>query len=159
MMVLTAVNRQRNLNSFQLCLRVFLSDAELGIFLQTTRWNRITGALKILHLPDLLLFLLDVTMQYIVLLGREAMELLYSLKCRSVGVNRHKGQSVGDIAGITFLKSREMSGQLYQAMVCRGFDGSYKKENRHTARWQDFVYPAPYAAVLIVWLFMEGVIG
>ena len=155
LMMLPALIWNRSLYSLLLCLRVFLSVTELGIFVQTTRWNQITGALRIFHLPNLFLFLLDVTMQYIVLLGKEALEMLYALKCRSIGHNSHKGQAVGDIAGITFLKSREMSMQLYQAMVCRGFDGTYPRSSHRKLTWRDPLYLAPHLLVLVLWVMLE----
>ena len=60
------------------------------------------------------------------------MEILTSLRLRSVGQNRKKAQSFSGISGISFLKSREMAEEMYAAMCCRGFVGEYKTQKTST---------------------------
>lgn len=93
---------------------------------QTIKWNSLTNAIKAFYVPDIFIFVLDITLPYIVLLGEYSINMLYALKLRSVGVNKEKSSSLAAIGGTIFLKSKEMADEMYQAMECRGFCGEYK---------------------------------
>lgn len=112
-------------NNLIVILKVFLSVELMNIFNHTTQWNHITGALRKIHIPGIFVFTLDITLKYIVLLGTLINDLLTSLRLRSVGKNNKKYQSVGGVMGVTFMKSTEMSKEMYEAMVCRGFTDDY----------------------------------
>jgi cobalt/nickel transport system permease protein len=98
----------------------------VNIFNHTTQWNHITGALKKLHIPSVFIFTLDITLKFIALLGTFTGELLTSLRIRSVGRNDKRYNSVGGVMGVTFIRGVEMSGEMYEAMRCRGFTDDYK---------------------------------
>ncbi|MBQ9441540.1 MAG: cobalt ABC transporter permease [Selenomonadaceae bacterium] len=106
-------------------IKTFLTMTALQLVTEFFLWNQITAAMKIFRLPDVVIFILDTTIKYIFLLGRQAQELLTALKLRSVGKNLSKEKSFSGVLGVTFLKSREMSEQMYQAMCCRCFTGEY----------------------------------
>ena len=113
-------------NNLTVIAKVFVSVEMVNIFNHTTQWNHITTALRKLYIPSIFIFTLDITLKYIVLLGTVINDLLTSLHMRSVGKNHRKYQSVGGVMGVTFLRSVEMSQQMYEAMCCRGFTDDYK---------------------------------
>lgn len=113
-------------NNLALVAKVFLCVEFLGIFNHTTSWNHITRALRQLHLPGVAVFTLDITIKYIVLLGQLISDLLTSVGLRSVGKSRREYQSIGGIMGTTFIRSSEMSQEMYDAMRCRGFTDDYR---------------------------------
>lgn len=106
--------------------KVFLSLTMLSLFHQRTQWNRITAALRQLHVPGVFVFLLDLTLKYVVLLGSLTVDLLTARSLRAVGRDRHKYRSVGGILGTTFLRASALSRETWEAMVCRGFTDDYK---------------------------------
>lgn len=108
-------------NHLQIIAKVFINLEMISIYNHTTQWNHITRSLRKLHLPGIFIFTLDITLKYIVLLGNVIKDLLTSLQLRSVGKNNKKYQSIGGVMGVTFLRSTEMSQQMYEAMQCRGF--------------------------------------
>ncbi|MBQ2160983.1 MAG: hypothetical protein II444_04020 [Firmicutes bacterium] len=114
------------MNGLRLVYKVALSVITISLFNRTTQWNHITGALRKLHVPALFVFTLDMTLRYIVLLGKLMEELLTALNLRSVGRNSRKYTSVGGIMGVTFLRGTEMNREMYEAMQCRGFTDDYK---------------------------------
>ena len=115
-------------NSFiVLPIKVFLSVGMLTLFTNVTPWNKITGSLRIFFVPNLVIFILDITIHYILLLGNIAYEMLEALKLRSVGKNKDRKQSFSGILGTVFLKSVEMSHETRDAMTCRMFDGTYTR--------------------------------
>ena len=106
--------------------KVFLSVEMVGIFNHTTQWNHMTAALRKLRVPGIVVFTIDITLKYIVLLGTLINDLLTSMMLRSVGRNPGRRSSLGGVMGVTFVRSSEMSKEMYQAMQCRGFTDDYK---------------------------------
>lgn len=113
-------------NEIFIVAKVFLSIVTVSIFNHTTQWNHVTKALRQLHIPGVFVFVLDITLKYIVLLGNLISSLLTSVQLRSVGRNNKKYSSVGGVMGVTFIRGAEMNRQMYEAMVCRGFTDDYK---------------------------------
>lgn len=108
-------------------VKVFFSVSLMGILSETTPWNQLTSACARFHIPNLFIFTLDTTIKYIAILGEISTHLLQALKLRSVGKNKRKEKSMAGVLGVTFLKSKEMSEEMYQAMICRGFEGEYRR--------------------------------
>ncbi len=117
-------------NDLILTAKVFTSVTWVSMFNHTTQWNHITVALKKLHIHGIFIFILDITLKYIVLLGNLITDLLTSLQIRSVGKNNKKYTTVGGVMGVTFLRSVEMNQQMYEAMKCRGFTDDYEGLNK-----------------------------
>ena len=113
-------------NNLQVIWKVFLTVMMVSIFNHTTQWNHITGALRKLHVPGVVIFTIDLTLKYIVLLGRFIHDVLTAYTLRAVGNHRKKYRTVGGVMGITFLRGTEMSQEMYEAMRCRGFTDDYK---------------------------------
>lgn len=139
-------------------LKVFLSVGLITLLSRLTPWNKITEALKAFHLPDLLIFLLDTTLQYIAILGNICCDMLMALQLRAVGRNRKKGYAVAGILGVTFLKSRQMADEMYEAMVCRGFEGEYVKRRRQMFTKKDLPLLLTLMAVSVLFVYSQRVI-
>ena len=105
---------------------MFVSVTMDNCFNRRTQWNQITTALRRLHVPGLFVFVLDLTLKYIVLLGTLLQDLLTALQLRAVGRHRKKYQSVGGVLGVTFLRASELSRETWEAMQCRAFTDDYK---------------------------------
>ena len=116
----------RLVNSLRVVLKIIISVAMVGIFGRTTQWNHITGALRTFRIPGTVVFIIDITFRYIVLLGNYMMSLLESLKLRSVGKNSKKYNSVGGVMGVTFIRGTEMNKEMYEAMTARCFTDDYR---------------------------------
>jgi len=98
------------------------------------------GSLKMFFVPDIFIFAIDITIKYITILGELALNMLYALRLRSVGRSRDKHTPLAGIAGTMFIKSKEMSEELYNAMECRGFSGEYKFPGKFKPAIFDFLY-------------------
>ena len=106
-------------------LRTFLTVTALSLLQERFSWHELTGALRQFHVPQELIFLLDTTLRYLLLLGEQASELLTALHLRSIGHNRHKGSTLTNIIGILLQRAHRLSLTMDEAMRCRGFTGSY----------------------------------
>ena len=105
--------------------KVFLSTGILSLYSLVTPWNKITAALRFLKIPSFMIFILELTIHYIFILGNAAYDMLLALKLRSVGKNQNKEESFSGILGTVFLKSIAVTEETQQAMECRLYDGTY----------------------------------
>lgn len=133
--------------------KVFATVTAVNILSHSTKWNNITSALKVFFIPDIFILVLDITIKYILLLGEFSLNMLYSLKLRSVGRNNNKYSSLSGIAGTMFIKSKEMAEDMYNAMECRGFTGEYKVGRKFKITFYDIIYIAINS--VIVFLFFQ----
>lgn len=113
-------------NSLRVVAKILISVTLVGIFNRTTQWNHLTAALRKAHVPGTVIFIIDITFRYIVLLGNLMQDLLTAVSLRSVGLNDKKYNSVGGVMGVTFLRGTEMNKEMYEAMQCRGFTDDYE---------------------------------
>lgn len=121
----------------------------------TIRWNRISASFARIHIADTFLFVLDMMMKYLVLLGRVCSQLLEALKLRSIGKNNNKGKATGGVLGVTYLKADNMVQQTYQAMQCRGYDGKYHYYSKHKLNWLDILIVILMVLELILYIFIN----
>lgn len=145
-------------NSYSITMippKVFATITAVNILSRATRWNNIISALKRFHIPDLIIFVLDITIKYIVMLGEFSLEMLYALKLRSVGRNKDKVTALSGVAGTMFLKSRLMSEDMYNAMACRGFTGEYKVYTKFSFKLADAIYLLINAGLIFVFIYLN----
>lgn len=145
-------------NSISILIKVFCSVSIMAIFSITTKWNTLTSSLAKFRIPNLIILTFDITLKYIVLLGNLCIEMLTALRIRSVGRNSKKQRTLSGILGVTFIKSKEMSEEMYQAMECRCFTGKYYLSDKKIPRKIVFIYISLIIAILILFLYMEGLI-
>lgn len=139
-------------------LKVFTSVVLLNLVSQALPFNKITESLKAFHVPDLFIFTLDITLKYIVMLGDVCVNMLNALRLRSVGKNRTKGKSLSGILGVTFLKSRELADEMFDAMMCRGFEGEYIRPRTRSISWKDAVTVLFILGMIALFLYTQHAI-
>lgn len=144
-------------SSVMLTTKVFATITAVNILSHSTRWSSITSALKRFFVPDIFIFVFDITIKYIFMLGDFTLNMLYSLKLRSVGKNKSKYTSLSGIGGTLFIKSKEMSEDMYNAMECRGFTGEYHVFNNFKFTIADFIYITINAGIIFVFLYFGRV--
>jgi ABC-type cobalt transport system, permease component CbiQ and related transporters len=134
--------------------KVFATVMAVNMLSYSTSFRQVTNALKFFFIPDIFIFVLDITLKYIVLLGEFTLNMLYALKCRSVGRNRSKYISISGIAGIMFIKSKEMAEDMYAAMECRGFTGEYHIKRKFVFSFHDIIYTAFNAILFYIFIVL-----
>lgn len=136
-------------NSMIIVLKVLETVTAVNIVSCTTKWNQIIGSLKLFFIPDIFIFVLDITIKYILILGEFSLNMLYALKLRSIGKGKDKTSSLSGIIGTLFIKSKEMSEEMQGAMECRGFTGEYKVYDKSKLHYIDY---AVIIVDIIIWL-------
>ena len=136
-------------------LKVFITVTQMQIFASLTAWHDIIASLRYLRVPSIFIFILHISLKYIYLLGETALALLYAFRLRAVGRTQGKGMTMGGIMGILFIRSRMEAQALYQAMVCRAFDGTYYSGHRSwPITWNDGLKAV--IMVLLIYVFYMG---
>lgn len=130
LLVLPAICLGSGLLVLLLPAKAFLSLAALASLRSFLPGNDLTAALRAFHVPQTVIFLLDTTLRYIILLGEIASDMLTALKLRAIGCTPHKRRAIGGILGTLLLRSQKMSAGMYEAMVCRCFTGEYLPARR-----------------------------
>lgn len=137
----------------KIALKTFINvSLVLGVS-WTLTWSRMSSALKMLHLPDEVIFTFDMALKHIEVLGLTAHDLCESVMLRSVGsapAGFSRTDSLAGIMGMTFIKAMECSRAMEEAMLCRGFAGAYPAPARAGFGWRDAVYAAVVALLVVL---------
>ncbi|MFL0247183.1 energy-coupling factor transporter transmembrane component T family protein [Candidatus Clostridium stratigraminis] len=141
-------------NALMITLKVFSSVAFVNILSCSTKWNDLLGALKLFKVPDMFIFVLDITIKYIILLGEFSLNMIYALKLRSVGKSNYKSASLSGIIGTMFIKSKEMSEEMYGAMECKGFTGEYRAFKKFKFKVADFICIIVMTAFVLAYFYI-----
>ena len=123
----------------------------------TVPWNRLIAGLKLFHLPDEIIFTLDLALKHIEILGRSATRLNEALVLRSVGRTRgrfDKTTSSAGVMGATFLKAYTCGQALDEAMLCRGFTGTYVCRRERVMTPAGIIYLGGIALLVLCYLLL-----
>ena len=139
-------------NSYILILKIIISIGCVNLISCTTKWRELIAAFKIVHLPDIIIFAFNISIKYIDILGRLALNMLSALKLRAIGKSKSKSSAISGIIGTMFIKSVELSEETMDAMECRGFNGEFKINSKLTFGIKDGI------VVVLIFLMLIGYI-
>jgi cobalt ECF transporter T component CbiQ len=90
-----------------------------------TPWSHVLKALRVLCVPTVLVVTLGMTYRYILLLLQTAHDMFESRRSRIVGKleGAERRRVAAASAGVLMSKSLQLSGEVYSAMLSRGFRG------------------------------------
>lgn len=137
-------------------LKVAESLLVLFILNSEMEWREITEALRIYHLPAVFIFTLDMTMRFLLLLGRLSEQIMEAVLLRSVGKTGWKEQRTGGVLGITFLKSQKMAEKTAEAMECRCFQGEYRRMTKRKWSKKDSVYALLLPILMVAFFYTQN---
>jgi cobalt/nickel transport system permease protein len=151
-----AVTAQGLHAAMYLILRAETAATFSVLLVLSTPWSALLKALRVLKIPVVLVVILGMTYRYIFLLLRSAHDMFTSRKSRMVGhlEGREQRRAVTASAAVLMSKTLQLSGDVYQAMRSRGFQGEvYLLDEFHTA-WFDWVMLALFLTVAVAafWL-------
>ena len=139
-------------NSLLIFQKLIITILLMNLLSHNTKWSEISKSLKLLFIPDIFIWIMYITIRYVVLLGEHSINLLFALKLRSIGITSNKYNSLTGIMGNLFIKSYKMSEEMFHAMECRGFVGEYTTKVNLKLKKIDYVYLA--INILLVSLFI-----
>ena len=110
------------------------------------------------RMPNLVIMTLDLALRNIVRLGDCALETLTALSLRSVGCDKDKRASMGNVGGTLFVRASKAAADTYDAMRCRGFEGSYDRKGRPRLHVADIAWAVVFALFAALFLHLEGIL-
>ena len=138
-----------------LLLRTASTTTFAFLLVFSTRWPHLLKALRAFHVPVVLVVILGMTYRYILLLLDAAHDMFVARRSRSVGrlAGGDRRRLLTQSAGVLLTKSLQLSGEVYLAMLARGYRGEvFVLDNFSMAR-TDWVALASFAvaATAAVW--------
>jgi cobalt/nickel transport system permease protein len=136
--------------------RVAVSISLVVLLTLTTPWVRLLAALRGLGVPRIFILITGMAYRYIFLLLGSVTDMYQARQARTPGTPKHDrsaraflGASVGALLG----KSSQLSEEVHQAMVARGFRGDAKTLERRRFGPVDLGYAIAVVlvAVVLVW--------
>lgn len=151
-----AVTRQGLWGGIVFVSRVAASVSFAVLFTLTARWADIFSGLRALFVPRIFVVTLGMTERYLFLFLRMIQDMYRARKSRtirpfSIAAERNW---VASRIGVTFRKSTEMSSDIYNAMLSRGFHGEFRTINRFRMAGVDYLWFSAvvcFGAALLLW--------
>jgi len=136
------VTRQGLWGAILFVSRVAASVSFAVLFTLTHRWAGIFAGLRSLHVPRIFVMTLSMTERYLFVLLRMIQDMYRARKSRTIQPLAVAAERdwIASRIGVTFRKSVEMSGDIYKAMLSRGFQGEYRSLNQFNAKAVDAVW-------------------
>lgn len=137
--------------------RVTASVSFAILLMITTKWSDLVKALHTLRFPKVFVLIMSMAYRYIFLLLDLISNMLLSRKSRTVGrepaVKSWKLNA--GIIGALFIKSYEMSENVYLAMLSRGFDGAVRISEDKRVDGKSYLFLS--MMLCVIFLIMFGV--
>ncbi len=117
------------------------------LLIATTGIERICYALKLLHIPNIIVTQILLTYRYITLLLREANTVFQAYTLRAPREKGVRYKIWGSLIGQLLFRSIDRAGNLYDSMLLRGFKGEFYYARTQRSSGFDFMY-------LFLWLLI-----
>lgn len=148
-----AVTRQGLWGVILFVSRVSASVSFVVLFLMSAKWGEVFAGLRALCVPRIFVVTLSMTYRYLFVVLRLIQDMYLARKSRTIrpfSAAVERSWTASRI-GVTFRKSMEMSSDVYQAMLSRGFHGEFPSISRFHVALVDFIW-------LMTVLFFGGIL-
>jgi cobalt/nickel transport system permease protein len=122
------------MRAFSICILLFLIAG-------TTKFHTNLKALSRLKIPNKIVQLLMFTYRYIFVFVEEARKMFISAKARLFGkrMDIFTLKIIGNLLGMLFIRGFEMTQNIYNAMISRGYKGSLKTHDEFKFSFLDLL--------------------
>jgi cobalt/nickel transport system permease protein len=136
-----------------LMLKGFYCVLSAYILIATTSIEQICYALRILHVPKIIVIVILLIYRYFGLMGNEADRIATAYMLRAPKQKGIHYKAWGTLVGQWLLRSMDRAGVVYESMLLRGFNGDFRMQKR-SVRPMDFIYLAAWMVAFIVIRFV-----
>lgn len=139
-----AVTRQGLQGGIVLVSRVSASVSFAVLLMVTTRWSAILAGLRALFVPRVFVMTLSMTYRYLFVYLRLVQDMYRARKSRTIHRQSASVERswVASRIGYLYVKSVEMSGDVYRAMLSRGYHGEVINLDRFRMLPRDYLWSA-----------------
>ena len=121
-------------------LRTVLCAASVLLLVAVTPMPALTGQLRRMHVPGLLVNLFEMTYRYVGTLLEEAGSMSTAYRLRAPEKRGLEMRHMGALIGTLLLRSYHRAGRVYQAMVLRGYGGVWSEGRARRLSGGDWLY-------------------
>ncbi len=151
------VTRAGLLLALKLTLRC---NAIVGVWialLGTSRLSAIAQALRALRVPHKLVLIMFFCVRYIQAIHDEHGRMAAAIKSRAFTPKTtvHTYRTYANLVGLLLVRSHDRAARVYDAMICRGFDGRLHTLDAHRLRARDVVATAVLSGLTLALVVME----
>ena len=132
-----------------LMLKGFYSVLAAYILIATTSIERLCQALRIIHVPRIIVIVILLIERYFFIMGEEADRIVTAYKLRAP---RQKGihySAWGPLVGMWLIRSMDRAGVVYESMLLRGFKGDFDQEKLQVKLF-DIIYTTIWIAIYVL---------
>lgn len=155
LIMLPAVFLSSPASALTISMKAAASITLLALINAETDWKEITACLAMMHVPGIVIFIMDSTINFLVLLSHFANQMLEAIQVRAVGRSSWKESQIGGVLGTVYLKSQKMADAAGEAMICRGFAGEYQIYEHRSLHWLDWIYLSVPSAAAVLFILLE----
>ncbi len=136
-----------------LMLKGFFSVLSAYILIATTSIDEICYALRLLHVPKVIVIVILLIYRYFGMMGNEADRISNAYRLRAPKQNGIHYKAWGTLVGQWLLRSMDRAGVVYESMLLRGFRGDFFVK-RKKVRPIDMIYPIAWICVFVFVRFL-----
>lgn len=120
------------------------------LLIASTGIEGICYALRLLHVPAMLVTQVMLTYRYISLLLAEAGRIMDAYALRAPGQKGIHKKAWGSLAGGLLLRSMDRASSVYESMVLRGYSGEFYYGKKRNLKEQDLGYLSVWTIIFVV---------
>ncbi len=110
-----------------LVLKTVFTVSAVLLLVSLTPFNKLTAELRHIHVPNLLVTLIEMIYRYVTVLGEEASNMITAFRLRSNGLKWPRIKDFGSFVGQLLIRSNDRAERVYNAMICRLYNrGSFR---------------------------------
>ena len=143
------------LSFFTLIFRSFLCVSAVLLLVAVTPLSDLTGQLRRLRVPKLLVMLFEMTYRYIGVLLGEAGAMVTAYMLRSTERKGLQMRHMGSFVGQLFIRSFDRAERVYAAMSCRGYGETDGRQARRPLAAGDYMYLAAICLPFLALRFVD----
>lgn len=117
------------------------------LLIVTTPIEKICHALRLLHVPVVIVTQILLTYRYVRLLLNEAHYMIQAYSLRAPNQKGVHFKVWGSLVGQLLLKSIDRADEVYASMLLRGYNGEFYYDTKITCRVRDYMYMAVWCMV------------
>ena len=136
-----------------LMLKGIFSVLSAYILIATTSIEEICYALRLLHVPRIIVIVILLIYRYFGLMGNEANRIATAYQLRAPSQKGIHYKAWGTLVGQWLLRSMDRANVVYESMMLRGFNGDFRVKRRHAGA-MDMIYPLVWLAIFIIIRFV-----
>jgi cobalt/nickel transport system permease protein len=143
-------------SAFSILLKTFFTVMAVLVLAAATPFTEIPPALAAAGMPRILSLQFVMTWRYLSVLLAEAASMNTAYMMRAPGRKGIGMQDMGSFLGQLLLRSFDRAGRVYEAMKCRGFDGSFHRGRFRRMRVSDCIFVLAAAAFSVCLRFVNA---